>query len=186
MDSAKCMPGGLLIFLNSKVVPGRSMTQCFFVSFPRLKSALFVVREKNDCVARPLTCVNPIGGGGGGGGGFRHFGVSLLIAAVSRMPCFFINISPTESVIALKLCDNKYWSLYIILLMCTEIQCHKGFHLKPKAAINYTEISLLICKTILFFNEYNFQYNGGKYDWRLNSRLMPSYLWSVVLVRSPV
>ena len=36
--------------------------------------------------------------------------------------------------------------------MCTlkwlssiEIQCHKGFHLKPKAAINCTEISSLIC-----------------------------------------
>ena len=30
-----------------------------------------------------------------------------------------------------------------------EIQCNKGFHLKPKAAINNTEISSLICKTIL-------------------------------------
>ena len=44
------------------------------------------------------------------------------------------------------------------LLLSIEIQCHKGFHLKPKAAINNTEISSLICKTILIFNEHNFQY----------------------------
>ena len=60
------------------------------------------------------------------------------------------------------------WLRLIALLMCTlkwlssiEIQYHKRFHLKPKAAINYTEISSLICKTILIFNEHNFQYNGG-------------------------
>ena len=29
--------------------------------------------------------------------------------------------------------------------------------LKPKVAIDYTEISSLICKTILIFNEHNFQ-----------------------------
>ena len=46
----------------------------------------------------------------------------------------------------------KLKSLYSI-----EIQCHKRFHLKPKAAINYTEISSLICKTILIFNEHDFQ-----------------------------
>ena len=58
-------------------------------------------------------------------------------------------------------------SLWLItLFMCThkwyriDIQCHKQFHLKPKAAINYTEISSLICKTILIFNEHNFQYNS--------------------------
>ena len=39
-----------------------------------------------------------------------------------------------------------------------EIQCQEGSHLKPKATINYTEISSLICKTILIFNEHNFQY----------------------------
>ena len=39
-----------------------------------------------------------------------------------------------------------------------EIQCHKGFPLKPKAAINNTENSSLICKKILIFNEHNFQY----------------------------
>ena len=58
----------------------------------------------------------------------------------------------------------------------------------PKAAINYTEISSLICKTILILNERNFQYNllyvkiadmmgekmGRKDD------LMAAYLWSVV------
>ena len=43
-------------------------------------------------------------------------------------------------------------------LSSTEIQCHEGFHLKPKAAINNTEISSLICKTVLVFNEHNFQY----------------------------
>ena len=32
------------------------------------------------------------------------------------------------------------------------------FHLKPKAAINSTEISSLIRKTILIFNEHNFQH----------------------------
>ena len=44
------------------------------------------------------------------------------------------------------------WLWLIALLMCTlkwlssiEIHCHKGLHLKPKTAINYTEISLLIC-----------------------------------------
>ena len=40
----------------------------------------------------------------------------------------------------------------------TEIQCHKGFHLKPKTANNNTEISSLICKTILIFTKHNFQY----------------------------
>ena len=39
-----------------------------------------------------------------------------------------------------------------------EIQCHKGFYLKHKAAINNTKISSLICGTILIFNEHNFQY----------------------------
>ena len=34
----------------------------------------------------------------------------------------------------------------------------------PKAAIQYTEISSLIRKTILIFNEHNFQFYGGKYD----------------------
>ena len=34
----------------------------------------------------------------------------------------------------------------------------KEFHLKPNAAINKTKISSLICKTILIFNEHNFQY----------------------------
>ena len=50
--------------------------------------------------------------------------------------------------------------------MCTlkslnsiEIQCRKRFHLKSKAAINYTEISSLICETILIFNEHSFQCN---------------------------
>ena len=78
----------------------------------------------------------------------------------------------------------RFW--LIALLICTlkrlssiEIQCDKGFHhLKPKAAINYTEISSLI---FWIFNEHNFQYNGEKYDWRLNSCLIPSFLWSVVL-----
>ena len=57
------------------------------------------------------------------------------------------------------------WLWLITLLMRTikwlssiKIQCHKGFHLKPKAAINNTEISSPICKTILIFNEHNFQY----------------------------
>ena len=56
------------------------------------------------------------------------------------------------------------WLWLIGLLMCTvkrlssiEIQCDKGFHLKLNAAINNTEISSLICKTILIFNEPNFQ-----------------------------
>ena len=57
------------------------------------------------------------------------------------------------------------WLWLIALLMWTlkwlssvEIQYHKGFHLKPKAAINNTEISSLICKTILIFSEHNSQY----------------------------
>ena len=65
------------------------------------------------------------------------------------------------------------WVWLISLLMCTlkwlssiEIQCHKEFHLKPKAAINYTEISSLICHW--------YWYNGRKYDWSLSSRLIPS------------
>ena len=72
------------------------------------------------------------------------------------------------------------WLWLIALLMCTfkwlssiEIQCHKGFHLNPKAAINYTEISSLIC--------HRYWYNGGKHDWRLSSHLIPSNLWSFVL-----
>ena len=76
--------------------------------------------------------------------------------------------------------QNRWHSCLRFSADCMEIQCHKGFHLKPKAAINYTEISSRICKTISIFNEHNFQSNGGKYDWRLSSRLMPSYLWSVV------
>ena len=63
------------------------------------------------------------------------------------------------------------WLWLIALLMCTlkwlsniEIRCHKGFHLKPKAAINNTEISSLICKTILF---------------SMNT-IFSIYLWSVV------
>ena len=59
------------------------------------------------------------------------------------------------------------WLWLITLLMCTliwlysiDIQCHERFHLKPKADINCTEISSLICKTILTFNEHNFQYNS--------------------------
>ena len=39
-----------------------------------------------------------------------------------------------------------------------EIKRHKRFNLKPKAAINSTEVSSVICKTILIFNEHNFQY----------------------------
>ena len=57
------------------------------------------------------------------------------------------------------------WPWLIALLMWTlkwlssiEIQCHKGFYLKPKAAISSIEISSLICKTISIFNEHNFQY----------------------------
>ena len=72
------------------------------------------------------------------------------------------------------------WLWLIALLMCalkwlssTEIQCHKGFHLKPKAVVNYLEISSLICHW--------YWYNGGKYDWRLSSRLIPSDLWSFIL-----
>ena len=45
----------------------------------------------------------------------------------------------------------------LILQKCVysiEIQCHKRFHLKPNAAVNYTEISSLICKTISIFNEH--------------------------------
>ena len=71
------------------------------------------------------------------------------------------------------------WLWLIALLMCTlewssslELQCHKKFHLKPKAAINYTEISPLICHW--------YQYNGGKCDWRLSSRLILSNLCSFV------
>ena len=48
---------------------------------------------------------------------------------------------------------NKFMDNTIAFLMCTlkrssstEIQYHKGFHLKPKAAINYTEISSFTCK----------------------------------------
>ena len=43
-------------------------------------------------------------------------------------------------------------------LSTIEIHCHNGFHLKPKAAINNTEISSLICETILIFNEHSYQY----------------------------
>ena len=50
------------------------------------------------------------------------------------------------------------WLWLIALLMCTlkwlssiEIQCHKGFYLKPKAAINYIEISSVIDTNIMGF-----------------------------------
>ena len=57
------------------------------------------------------------------------------------------------------------WLWLIAFLMCTlkwlssiEVQCRKRFNLKPKAAIDNTEISSLICKTILIFNKHRFQY----------------------------
>ena len=60
---------------------------------------------------------------------------------------FKFNRNQLETVLAYVM-----WLWLIALLMCTlkwlssiEIPCHKGFHLKPKAAINYTEISSLIC-----------------------------------------
>ena len=42
----------------------------------------------------------------------------------------------------------------VTTLNSIKIQCHKRFHLKPKAAINCIEISSVICKTILIFNSY--------------------------------
>ena len=58
-----------------------------------------------------------------------------------------------------------------------ETQCRKRFHLKPKTAISYTEISLMICKTILIFSEHK-----RKEGWGLSSRLMSvCNLLSVVL-----
>ena len=44
------------------------------------------------------------------------------------------------------------------LLYSIEIQFHERFHLKPKAAIDSSETSSPVCKTI--FNGHNFQYNS--------------------------
>ena len=62
MDGAKCMPGGLLVFLTAEsrsLIIDDAVLFCFIR--PRLKSvksALSVVREENDGAARRLICVN--------------------------------------------------------------------------------------------------------------------------------
>ena len=62
----------------------------------------------------------------------------------------------------LRLIFLAFWHFLTMANYCPylsiEIQCQKGFYLKPKAAVNNTEISSLICKTILTFNEQNFHY----------------------------
>ena len=60
---------------------------------------------------------------------------------------------------------TRLWIITLLMYTCErlysiEIQCQKRFHLKPKAAINCTEISSLICKTILIFQWTHFQYNS--------------------------
>ena len=64
-----------------------------------------------------------------------------MVSAYVMLPCL----------IAFLMCTFKW--LYSI-----KNQCHKEFHLMSKAAINKTEISPLVCKTILILNEHNFQY----------------------------
>ena len=70
------------------------------------------------------------------------------------------------------------WLWIISPLLCTfkwlssiEMQCHKGLHLKPKAAINYAEISSLFCHW--------YQYNGENMteDWAV--------LWSHLTLSGP-
>ena len=65
MDGANVCLEDFLFFCNSDVDPALKIRmllkidgQCYFVSFPDLKSPLPVVWEENDGAARPLTCVN--------------------------------------------------------------------------------------------------------------------------------
>ena len=59
MDGANACLEDFLFFCNSEVDPALKIDgQCYFVSFPDLKSALPVVWEENDGAARPLPCIN--------------------------------------------------------------------------------------------------------------------------------
>ena len=65
MDGANACLEDFLFFCNSEVDLALKIGmlrkidgQCYFVSFPDLKSALPVVWEENDGAAIPLTCVN--------------------------------------------------------------------------------------------------------------------------------
>ena len=59
MDGAKCMPGGLLVFLFLKIQALLKIDGAVLFCFiSQAKICSSVVREENDGAARPLTCVN--------------------------------------------------------------------------------------------------------------------------------
>ena len=77
--------------------------------------------------------------------------MSSFIWAVSHFPNW-----------ALAAHQSRKWITISDYIVYNSIQWYKRFNLEPKAAINCTDILILIL--ILIFNEHNFQYNSLHFE----------------------